>query len=448
MTLRKRIELEAYFKTSRRPSQQQFAELIESTLNKRDDQFLGRWKPGTTYRTGDIVIHNRALWELGPDPDGSEQRICAKIEPAPKDEPWQSLVIPVEDEDWIIVEVPGTEAEDPRPATMHANPRVIRVGIGTETPTAYVEIHQDGLGRWLFNPIDSTQATVSLTYEGGESSGPAVDQMIDGARAAWFTNAPDGYVFHTADTDVDHAVLAINQDGKVGIGTDAPHTHVQIINEKCGSFMFNLGTKVNPALGIVNLRPSCERHYLTMGVDNDVAALVTDSDHGFVFRHGGEAGIADHDIDINQGDVIATISPDQGGKIGIGMTPEAFHLDVRGISRSNGCYVNTDEQHVNHVQPLQSVDEKLCRLRPITFHWLAATGLDTDRRRLGFLAHEVDDVFPEAVETSEDLTKAVAYHTLVPVLVKAYQDQKVVIERLELRLAALEARVGNLEDED
>ena len=43
MALMSRLDLEALFKNGKKPSEKDFAHLIESMLNKRDDQFMGRW---------------------------------------------------------------------------------------------------------------------------------------------------------------------------------------------------------------------------------------------------------------------------------------------------------------------------------------------------------------------------------------------------------------------
>ena len=78
MALKKRSELKLRFANGLRPSERDFADVIDSAFNKRDDQFFGRWRPGTVYRKGDVVIHKRTLWELQADQD-----LCSNIPPAP-----------------------------------------------------------------------------------------------------------------------------------------------------------------------------------------------------------------------------------------------------------------------------------------------------------------------------------------------------------------------------
>ncbi|OUL35159.1 carbohydrate-binding protein [Nostoc sp. 106C] len=88
MTLRNRTELKSLFKNKSRLSESQFAELIDSTLNKHDDKFYGLWQDGRTYQKGDIVYYQGALWEMQ-----AEKEICAKKDAPPgTGSDWKSLL--------------------------------------------------------------------------------------------------------------------------------------------------------------------------------------------------------------------------------------------------------------------------------------------------------------------------------------------------------------------
>jgi hypothetical protein len=460
MRLKGRTELEASFKNGMRPSQTHFAELIESTLNMRDDQFLGRWKAGTTYRTGDIVVYERALWEMTDDGQGGVQEICSHEPPGPDVADWRSLVIPADDSDWFLVDIeadtPPTEGaeEQPLPATMHANPRVVRVGIGTDAPIAYLDVRDERRGRLLFDGCERPGPVLRLVRLDSEEAQHYLATWVE-RYAALVTDAPEGFAFRRGDPHEEFCahsegeagppLVAIKLDGRVGIGTEEPGARLEVTNEKGGRFLFNLDRKVNPALGIVNLRPGGRENYLATGVDNDFAAFVTDSDYGFVFRAGGESGTNDHEVDINQGKKLVWILPHGKGQLGIGRQPDDYQLDVDGIARAYGLYIDTDESHLTAVEPLGYVLDKLGELRPVTFEWDASTGLDAPGPKIGLIAHEVDDVFPEAVKTDGFGTKAVAYHALVPVLVKAVQEQQSAIDRMRSRLDDLQERIAALE---
>jgi hypothetical protein len=83
--------------------------------------------------------------------------------------------------------------------------------------------------------------------------------------------------------------------------------------------------------------------------------------------------------------------------------------------------------------------ERLMQLRPVDYLWKhQATSDDPDRRNLGFIAQEVQQVFPELVSTSPDGKLGVEYTGLIAPLVKAIQEQQAIIEALEARISALE----------
>jgi len=81
----------------------------------------------------------------------------------------------------------------------------------------------------------------------------------------------------------------------------------------------------------------------------------------------------------------------------------------------------------------------LAALRAVIYKWKDKER--GDGRHLGFLAQELQKVVPELV--SKDASTgmlSVDYPALVPVLVKAIQEQQAIIQRQEVRIAALEQR--------
>ncbi len=197
--------------------------------------------------------------------------------------------------------------------------------------------------------------------------------------------------------------------------------------------------KINPAFSVVNLRPKGGKsNYLTIGADNDFGALITDSPGGFVFRKGGDYGLNDNEINLNQGDDLVTIRPD--GKVGIGISPKQYELDIFGNARLFTLYLDTDLKKVQDPKPLDDVLNQVMKLNPIRFRWNGKrTSCPDTEEQLGFLPHEVEEFFPEVVKTHEDNSKALAYPNLVAVLTKAIQQQQEQIAALEKRLARLES---------
>ena len=62
-----------------------------------------------------------------------------------------------------------------------------------------------------------------------------------------------------------------------------------------------------------------------------------------------------------------------------------------------------------------------------------------DRNRIGCIAQEVNEVLPEAVDTSKDGEWGVSYSTLIPLLVEAVKELSVSNDALKARIEVLEA---------
>ena len=77
--------------------------------------------------------------------------------------------------------------------------------------------------------------------------------------------------------------------------------------------------------------------------------------------------------------------------------------------------------------------ENLNKLRVVNFNLKD----DPEKiKQIGLIAQEVENVFPALVETDGEGTKSVKYSVLVPMLVKAMQEQQAIIESLKARLDA------------
>jgi hypothetical protein len=79
-------------------------------------------------------------------------------------------------------------------------------------------------------------------------------------------------------------------------------------------------------------------------------------------------------------------------------------------------------------------------LRPVRYDWKEGYG---NPDQLGFIAQEVEQVFPRMlgewkIKPDEDAYKTVGTSELIPVLVKAIQEQQAIITALTARVEALE----------
>jgi len=150
------------------------------------------------------------------------------------------------------------------------------------------------------------------------------------------------------------------------------------------------------------------------------------------------------------------------GFVGIGTsTPERMLHVVRGDAGSpvrfqdaNGyCEINpttaslictSDETLKENINDIASapIMEKMRELRPVNFEWITD---DSDAEQVGFIAQEVELVFPELVYTDEETgLKSVAYGGFVPYIVATLQEIMTKIDTLAGRVDTLFTQMESL----
>ena len=318
------------------------------------------------------------------------------------------------------------------------------IGLGTLDPKAMIDIYESETRQLQINSDKHKLPEVLWVNLDPGSDKNYMSARVTLRNAEFITNADNGFQFKVGadydsfcnkERDENKTVLAIKEDGSVGIGTETPMAKLQITDQESGDVRVNLD-RDNPSLSIINLRPKTMDNYLTMGADNDHAVLITDAPNGFVFKTGEECGNG-NEGNINQGEKIVYIHRD--AKIGIGIHPNEYELDVFGKARANSLYLDTDSSKIMRTGDLGDVLPDLCKLNPIKFKWdPKKTNQGGEGEQIGFFANQVGEYFPELVTTHADATKSVAYPNMVAVLVQAIKEQQALIKKMEQRIDALE----------
>lgn len=120
--------------------------------------------------------------------------------------------------------------------------------------------------------------------------------------------------------------------------------------------------------------------------------------------------------------------------VGMGGTVYATNTTISAIS---------DQRFKENIQDIDVGLDAIMALKPRKFDWKAGQGKDIKGDR-GFIAQEIEQVFPDLVDQwadpapeGEEPYKSVR-QDLIPVLVKAIQEQQAIIEQLTSRIQALE----------
>lgn len=106
-------------------------------------------------------------------------------------------------------------------------------------------------------------------------------------------------------------------------------------------------------------------------------------------------------------------------------------------------YNSSDARAKTNICTLSKTKDSLLQLRPVSYNWLEsasitsesndsttyiANGSDRTKKQYGFLAQEVEEVFPEVVFTDEGGAKFINYIALIPILVETLQEQQRLID--------------------
>mgnify|MGYP003663961470 CR=1 FL=1 len=140
------------------------------------------------------------------------------------------------------------------------------------------------------------------------------------------------------------------------------------------------------------------------------------------------------------------------GEMWIGYTSDngAYKLQVNGqIFATNATIATSDEKFKENITPLSKGLEIVNKLKPVTFNFISNTENNfSEYEEVGFIAQDVDralstETFAKSIVKSADdseptSTMGLATQNLIPILVKAIQEQNALIKALEQRLLILE----------
>lgn len=118
-----------------------------------------------------------------------------------------------------------------------------------------------------------------------------------------------------------------------------------------------------------------------------------------------------------------------------------------GFYRSNNGAnfdVTSDIRLKENIKPLPSMLNKLKLLKPVTFTYKTDGILGKIKgTKTGFIANDVETVFPEWVKTGSNGYKSINLDGIEAVLVNCIQEQQKQIDALAKRIEKLEQKVGN-----
>jgi len=195
--------------------------------------------------------------------------------------------------------------------------------------------------------------------------------------------------------------LYLSSGGNVGFFTTAPTGSVSsnLVHVNGPSAVFRVGPTY-PATGA-----GTDRDYIELLADGANTRLISPNETFSILNPGGGAGSWAIDIVAGSG----------GVRLTNGATSWSSISDIR---------------QKDIIEPITDALSKVSTLSTVIYKFKDD---ETEQRRVGLIAQEVNEVLPEAVNSFEDEEKmwSVRYTELIPLLTKAIQEQQAQIEELK-----------------
>jgi hypothetical protein len=233
------------------------------------------------------------------------------------------------------------------------------------------------------------------------------------------------------------AALFVN-GGNVGIGTSSPLTRLTI------------ESSVNPAISL---------NSATAGKQQTIQYYDNSSLKWYEGLNYNNAGDGNFFITRNAGSGNLLLVPDGNGNVGIGTTSPSYLLGVGSNSVSGtvaqfenstgSCFVNpnnaftgctSDARLKTNVSTLPSELDNVLALNPVSFTWKTDA---TSTPHYGFLAQEVQQIFPDLTLAGPDGYLALNYAGFAPYLTRAIQEIATISGAFEKNLIAWLGEAAN-----
>lgn len=257
----------------------------------------------------------------------------------------------------------------------------------------------------------------------------------------WVDNG-SGYIYAIRAKEAGNDVV-VTETGNIGVGrTTSIASKIDVKTTVEGGSLLKLeGNQAGSFLEIKDMTPSDYPTSLSgLGTTSDGIMMTTPFARNFVIQTQENDSTDGVHIINSTGAHIFTAAAT--GRVGIGgFSNPNYTLSVQGdinatgSVRSNGVALTSDRRLKRNIEPLVSSINKIMELNPVHYEKKnSINSNDYSAKEMGFIAQEIETVFPELVEESNDEDKilSIQYIQLIPVLVKALQEQQKEIAELKM----------------
>lgn len=355
------------------------------------------------------------------------------------------------------------------------------VGIGTNNPKSDLVVQGNGTTPKFFIQnsdfvFNSTGSAISIALQSPNNSAVARIQSYDyfsgtpvlslqpnTGRVGIGTTTPQGEL-DVVNGDADTSISILNK-GSVfsakspklqirnytgGLSGSAPRI---VFSNSGGSSTMPAAIVANDVLGSIDFFGNFDNTYSTAGgpaiivaASNSWSGSSTPTYMSFKTMGGG-FNVATEAMRI-----------DSTGNVGIGFSNPTYKLHVNGSANGIAWTTTSDKRFKKNIKNLNESLDKITQLRGVSYDWRKSEFPDrnfSDEKQVGFIAQEVEKVFPEVVTEDKDGFRAVQYSNLIAPVVEAikelynkFMDQQDYIEQQKRSIASLEAKNNDIKNEN
>lgn len=336
----------------------------------------------------------------------------------------------------------------------------VRVGIGTPSPVNQLDIRMDNSTNFggidLVNHHATGDVGLFMGVNGDYSGYIGIDQDDAQKLKIGKTSFVGSGAAIVIDNNNQVGINVNNPDNVLDVRFDAPSATdkgINIINEGDGDagLFLGLNDTIEAYIGIDDLT-----NHLIIGMNKTIGV-----NSGIAITKDRKVSIGSHIDNIEARLQIRQSTNLPGGGIrylsGSGTFNHwdtyftlaghfgfAYNGNPRAeIDQNTGAYNQLSDRRVKkNITPMTSVLVKVLQLRAATYHYKDTP--DTEPKTIGFIAQEVEEIFPELVHQGEEY-KALAYDKFAILAIKAIQEQQQIIEQLQEEKQALNQQTENMQ---
>ncbi len=234
----------------------------------------------------------------------------------------------------------------------------------------------------------------------------------------------------------------IRAQGGVGIGTKSPSSqlHVKGVGTSYGTLLDEVVLTVEPQVFyedvslVINKLDSSNESALAFTTNKVPEFDIRTVNGGALDFNSYQAGTAKfmmriNDSGTNRIDFNTNLEPQTDNVFDIGSSSFRFAaMHATNINSTNPVNVTSDRRLKSNIIALEYGLSEILNLKPVNYRLING---GNDKKHLGLIAQEVEKLIPEIVNKSDDKnqTRSMRYTELVPVLIKATQEQQVLIDQ-------------------